>query len=39
MELFEGEGHGFRGREARERAMKRELGWYREAWGLEGGDA
>ncbi|GAA5865130.1 hypothetical protein JCM8547_007723 [Rhodosporidiobolus lusitaniae] len=35
IELFEGEGHGFRGKEARERAMKRELGWYRETWGIE----
>ncbi|BGP19301.1 hypothetical protein JCM10213_001524 [Rhodosporidiobolus nylandii] len=36
MELFEGEGHGFRGREARERAMKKELDWYRRTWGIKG---
>ncbi|GAA6009210.1 hypothetical protein JCM10207_004308 [Rhodosporidiobolus poonsookiae] len=38
MELFEGEGHGWRAREAKEKAMKSELGWYRTTWGLEGGE-
>ncbi|GAA6033030.1 hypothetical protein JCM8097_000109 [Rhodosporidiobolus ruineniae] len=38
LELFEGEGHGFRGKDAKVRAMKSELGWYRETWGLEGGE-
>lgn len=35
MLLFEGEGHGFRGRDARKRAMEAELGWYRKTWGIE----
>ncbi|BGP26975.1 peptidase S9 prolyl oligopeptidase active site domain protein [Rhodotorula toruloides] len=35
MILFEGEGHGFRGRDARKRAMEAELGWYRKTWGIE----
>ncbi|GAA5974318.1 hypothetical protein JCM11641_006733 [Rhodosporidiobolus odoratus] len=38
MALFEGEGHGFRGAEARDKAMKKELGWYKTTWGIEGGE-
>ncbi|GAA5821606.1 hypothetical protein JCM11251_000931 [Rhodosporidiobolus azoricus] len=36
LDLYEGESHGWRGREAKERAMKAEVGWYRETWGLDG---
>lgn len=36
MELYKGEGHGFRGREAQENCLKRTLGWYRKTWGLKG---
>lgn len=36
MELYKGEGHGFRGREAQENCLKRMLGWYRKTWGLKG---
>ncbi|BGP42736.1 hypothetical protein JCM10450v2_006846 [Rhodotorula kratochvilovae] len=35
MILFEGEGHGFRAKESRKRAMEKELGWYRRTWGIE----
>ncbi|GAA5919839.1 hypothetical protein JCM1841_004010 [Sporobolomyces salmonicolor] len=37
--MFEGEGHGFRSRDARKRAMEEELTWLRTTWGLEGGKA
>ncbi|GAA5820810.1 hypothetical protein JCM10212_002097 [Sporobolomyces blumeae] len=35
--MFEGEGHGFRSKDARKRAMESELAWYRDTWGIEGG--
>ncbi|GJN93665.1 hypothetical protein Rhopal_006722-T1 [Rhodotorula paludigena] len=35
MLLFEGEGHGFRGKDSRKRAMEKELEWYRKAWGID----
>lgn len=35
LEVFDGEGHGFRGREAKEKAMRRELGWLRSSFGIE----
>ncbi|GAA5827124.1 hypothetical protein JCM3770_000247 [Rhodotorula araucariae] len=35
MLLFEGEGHGFRAKESRKRAMETELAWYRKTWGIE----
>lgn len=34
--LFEGEGHGFRAKEAVKVAMERELAWYRKTWGIAG---
>lgn len=36
MVLFEGEGHGFRAKEAVKVAMERELAWYRKTWGIAG---
>ncbi|KPV73820.1 uncharacterized protein RHOBADRAFT_54417 [Rhodotorula graminis WP1] len=33
--LFEGEGHGFRGKAAVKGAMEKELDWYRTTWGIE----
>ncbi|KPV73831.1 uncharacterized protein RHOBADRAFT_54426 [Rhodotorula graminis WP1] len=35
MILFDGEGHGFRQKENRKRAMEKELEWYRKTWGIE----
>ncbi|GAA6005172.1 hypothetical protein JCM11491_002603 [Sporobolomyces phaffii] len=35
--IFEGEGHGFRSRDAKKRAMEAELEWYRDTWKIEGG--
>ncbi|GAA5946310.1 hypothetical protein JCM3765_000193 [Sporobolomyces pararoseus] len=35
--IFEGEGHGFRSRDAKKRAMEAELEWYRDTWSIEGG--
>jgi len=35
--IFEGEGHGFRSRDSRKRAMEEELKWYRDTWSIEGG--
>jgi len=35
MIIFEGEGHGFRQKENRKRAMETELDWYRKTWGIQ----
>jgi dipeptidyl aminopeptidase/acylaminoacyl peptidase len=35
--IFEGEGHGFRAKDAKKRAMEAELEWYRDTWSIEGG--
>jgi dipeptidyl aminopeptidase/acylaminoacyl peptidase len=35
--IFEGEGHGFRSKDAKKRAMEAELVWYRSTWSIDGG--
>jgi len=35
MILFDGEGHGFRQKENRKRAMEKELEWYRKTWQIQ----
>lgn len=36
--LFPGEGHGFRSFASKQRATLAEIGWYRDIWGVEGGN-
>ncbi|KAI5476907.1 hypothetical protein MNV49_007079 [Pseudohyphozyma bogoriensis] len=36
--MFEGEGHGFRKAESKKRAFEGEVGWYRDTWGIGGGE-
>ena len=38
VEMYEGEGHGFRRAESRKRAMESELKFYWKTFGIKGGE-